>query len=56
MSHPANAELVPHRENLRRYHEQRSMITLEELYERIERWENGDRDLEYWYPIEVTLP
>lgn len=39
MSHPANAELVPQQENLRRYHKDKSQITYEQLLERIEKWE-----------------
>jgi hypothetical protein len=49
MSHPANAELVPHRENLRRYREEKQMISYAELLDRIKRWESGDYDLEYWW-------
>jgi len=40
MTHPANAELVPHKENYRRYIQCKAMITLEELYERFELWNN----------------
>lgn len=49
MRHPANAELVPHDENLRRYHRERSMISYEDLIDRIRRWDSGDRTLEKFY-------
>jgi hypothetical protein len=49
MKHPANAEMVPYQENIRRYKDHRLMITLDELYRRIELWDNGRRDLPYFY-------
>jgi hypothetical protein len=49
MSHPANAELVPHSENLRRYRKSKNMISLEELYERIKLWDSGSRNLTKFY-------
>lgn len=49
MSHPANAELVPHDENLRRYHEHKQMITYDELIIRINKWESGNRILKKFY-------
>lgn len=50
MSHPANAELVPWTINKSRKH---SMITLEELYQRIAKWESGYRDLPVFF-VEMT--
>lgn len=44
ISHPANAELVSFEENYQR--RRRSMITLEQLYERIKLWDSGTRELE----------
>lgn len=49
MSHPANAELVPWPINKAR---KQSMITLEDLLDRIKRWDSGDRNLEYFYKFE----
>jgi hypothetical protein len=47
MSHPANAELIPWRENTGRKH---SMITYEELLHRIELWNSGRQsELVYFY-------
>jgi hypothetical protein len=43
MAHPANAELVPWKENRKRW--KKSTITYEELMKRIQQWENGDRTL-----------
>ena len=37
MSHPANAELVPHKENMRRYKD-KEQISYEELLIRIKNW------------------
>ena len=45
ISHPANAELVPHDTNMGRYGKQNQTITLEELYERINLWNNGNKNL-----------
>jgi len=47
LNHPANAELIPMRENIRRA--KQSTITLDELYRRIIRWEEGFRDLPRFY-------
>jgi hypothetical protein len=50
MRHPANAELVPFSENLRRYRKQRNgLITLDQLQGRIASWDAGDRNLEKFY-------
>lgn len=46
MSHPANAELVPHSVNRSRT---KSMITYDELLSRINLWEQGFFDLPYFY-------
>lgn len=46
ISHPANAELVPFSINRQRAE---SLITLEELYERIKQWNSGNRNLKYFY-------
>lgn len=46
VAHPANAELIPWRVN---YYRKQSMISLEELYERIKQWGSGNRDLKYFY-------
>lgn len=51
MRHPANAELVPHHENLRRYHHHKQMITYEELLERIQQWNNGNTNLKVFFKI-----
>lgn len=47
INHPANAELVPWPHN---YARRKSLITLEQLYERIKLWDNGQRDLPTFYP------
>ena len=46
MSHPANAELVPHTINHAR---KTSQITYEELLERIKLWDSGNRNLINYY-------
>lgn len=46
MSHPANAELIPHSINQKR---RKSMITYDELLLRIEKYEKGDYHLEYFF-------
>lgn len=51
IKHPANAELVPFAENLRRYREQKSTITLDVLYERIQLWDTGVRNLPKFYKM-----
>lgn len=40
MSHPANAELVQHHENIRRYAQKEVRISYEELVDRIDKWGN----------------
>jgi hypothetical protein len=47
LKHPANAEMVPWFENRKRQH--KSMLTLNQLLERIEKWNKGEYDLEYFY-------
>lgn len=49
MKHPANAELVPCKENMRRYHHEKNMITLKELQQRIKHWDSGNHDLPKFY-------
>jgi hypothetical protein len=46
MSHPANAELVPHSINQKR---RKSMINYDELLLRIEKYNNQDYDLTYFF-------
>ena len=41
MSHPANAEMVHQKENMRRYHEDKFQITYEQLLERIDEWKSS---------------
>lgn len=48
MSHPANAELVPWKENYNR-NSNGSLITFQELLERIELWNSGDKNLPKFY-------
>lgn len=47
INHPANAELVPYEENFRR--RLKSLITVEELYQRIKLWDSGTRILPTFY-------
>jgi hypothetical protein len=47
IKHPANAEMVPFKENHKRSN--KSTITLEELYNRISQWESEDRNLKRYY-------
>lgn len=49
MRHPANAELVPFTENIRRYQKEKYTITLDNLYERIKLWDSGERNLPKFY-------
>jgi len=47
INHPANAELVPYEENFKSRLE--SLITLEELYRRIDLWDSGTHTLQTFY-------
>jgi hypothetical protein len=49
MKHPANAELIPHSENKRRYQQEKFTISLDKLYERIKLWDAGNRNLPTFY-------
>jgi hypothetical protein len=49
LRHPANAELVPYTENIRRFHEQKFTITYDELLKRIKLWDSGFRNLKRYY-------
>lgn len=49
MRHPANAELVPFAEILKRYRQNKATITLDKLFHRIKLWDKGERNLTKYY-------